>query len=135
MKELTVKASLANIPVVTEFIDGLLEALDCPMKAQMQIDVAIDELFGNVAHYAYSGAAGDATVRFALDEAARTATITFIDSGVPFNPLEQQEPDVSLPADERQIGGLGIFLVRKTMNSIDYRRENGRNILTIRKKI
>ncbi len=135
MKELTVKASLANIPVVTEFIDGLLEALDCPMKAQMQIDVAIDELFSNIARYAYPGSQGEATVGFVFDEAERVCSIVFTDSGLPFNPLEQQEPDVSLPADERQIGGLGIFLVRKTMNSIEYRRENGRNILTIRKKI
>ena len=135
MKEITLDATLENLDEVLAFVDGCLEEAECPMKAQMQIDVAIDELFSNIARYAYPGGQGEATVGFVFDEAERVCSIVFTDSGLPFNPLEQQEPDVSLPADERQIGGLGIFLVRKTMNSIDYRRENGRNILTIRKKI
>ncbi len=135
MKELTVRATVGNIPQVTAFIDALLEDAGCSMKAQMQIDVAIDELFGNIAHYAYPGGAGDAAVRFSLDEAARTATITFIDSGVPFNPLAQDEPDVTLSADKRTVGGLGIYLVRKTMDRVDYQRRDGMNILTITKTI
>ncbi len=135
MKELTLKAAVEGIPVVTGFIDGLLEELGCPLKAQMQIDVAIDELFGNIAHYAYGKTQGDATVRFDFDEAARTISVTFMDRGVPFNPLEKTTPDISAAAHERQIGGLGIFLVRKTMDGMEYRYENGRNILTIHKKI
>ena len=135
MKELTLQAITANIPQVTAFIDEQLEAADCPMKAQMQIDVAIDELFGNIAHYAYAPDTGNATVRFELDEALRMATITFLDSGVPFDPLAKMDPDVSSPAHERQIGGLGIFLVKKTMDAISYRYENGQNILSIQKKI
>ena len=135
MKEMVIKALLENIPVVTAFIDEQLEALDCPLKAQMQIDVAIDELFGNIAHYAYVPGTGDVTVRFEYDEPARMASVTFIDQGIPFNPLTSEEPDVSLPVDERKIGGLGIFLVKKTMNSVEYRYENGNNILTIRKKM
>ena len=135
MKELTVRATVGNIPQVTAFIDELLENAGCSVKAQMQIDVAIDELFGNIAHYAYPGGAGDAAVRFSLDEAARTATITFIDSGVPFNPLAQDEPDVTLSAEKRTVGGLGIYLVRKTMDRVDYQRRDGMNILTITKTI
>ena len=135
MKELTLQATLENIPVVTAFIDEQLEALDCPMKAQMQIDVAIDELFGNIAHYAYAGATGDATVRFDFDEATHMASITFVDSGVPFNPLDNTDPDVTLSAEERGIGGLGIFMVKKTMDALEYRYENGTNILTMRKQI
>ena len=105
------------------------------MKAQMQIDVAIDELFGNIAHYAYGGESGDAAVRFGFDEASRTVSITFIDGGVPFNPLEQADPDVSLSAEERGIGGLGIFMVKKTMDKLEYSHENGCNMLTMRKRI
>ena len=135
MKELTLRAALENLPQVTQFIDEQLEALDCSMKAQMQIDVAIDELFGNIARYAYGEAEGDATVRLDIDEATRMAFITFIDRGTPFNPLEQEEPDVTLSVEERKVGGLGIFLVRKTMDKVDYRREDGCNILTIGKRV
>lgn len=135
MKELTLEATLEGVRAVTEFIDAQLEALDCPMKAQMQIDVAIDELFSNIARYAYAGGRGEATVRFEFDKAARTAVLTFIDSGVPYDPLTHEDPDVTLSAEERGIGGLGIFLVKRTMNDVAYRRENGRNVLTIRKAI
>ena len=135
MKELTLGATLNNIPVVTAFIDEQLEALDCPMKAQMQIDVAIDELFGNIAHYAYPDGSGDATVQFRFDEATRTASITFIDSGIPFDPLQKADPDVTLSVDEREIGGLGIFMVRKTMDSMEYSYENRHNIVTVQKRL
>ena len=129
------QAAVENIPQVTAFIDEQLEALACSMKAQMQIDVAIDELFGNIAQYAYKGGAGEATVRFDFDEASRMASITFVDSGAPFDPLSQADPNVTLAAEERAVGGLGIFLVKKTMDRVDYRYENGRNILTIQKRI
>ena len=135
MKELTIAASLENIPVVTTFVDEQLEALDCPMKTQMQIDVAIDELFGNIAHYAYPDGTGDATVRFDFDEVTRMASIAFIDGGVPFNPLEKTDPDVTLFAEEREVGGLGIFMVKKTMDDLTYRYEDGKNVLTLYKHI
>lgn len=135
MKEITLKARIENISVVTGFIDEALEALGCSMKAQMQIDVAIDELFGNIARYAYNGAEGDVTVALDYEEDTRTALITFLDRGEPFDPTATLEPDVNVPAAERQVGGLGIFLVRKTMDGMDYAYENGQNVLTIRKKI
>ena len=135
MKELTVPATLENIAVVTAFVDEQLEALDCTMKAQMQIDVAIDELFGNIAHYAYGSGTGDATVRFDFDEQTRSASVTFIDGGAPFNPLEKADPDVTLSAEAREIGGLGIFMVKKSMDKLEYSRENGHNELTIHKHI
>ena len=135
MKEIVLNATLENIPAVTAFIDEQLEKADCGIKAQMQIDVAIDELFGNIAHYAYAPKMGTATVRFELAPESRTATITFMDQGIPFNPLSMADPDTTASADQRKIGGLGIFLVRKTMDGIQYRYENGMNILTIQKKI
>ena len=134
-KELKLEAILNNIPRVMAFIDKELETHHCPAKIRMKIDLAIDELVANVANYAYASGKGDVTVRFAFDEAERMVSITFIDEGVPYNPLEKQDPDVSLSIGERQIGGLGIFLVKKTMDSMEYKREDGRNILTIYKKI
>lgn len=135
MKELTIAATLENIEAVTAFVDEQLEGLDCPMKAQMQIDIAIDELFGNIAHYAYAPDVGEATVRVEIQEPPRSVIITFIDSGVPYDPLTAAEPDTTLSADERSVGGLGIFMVKKSMDAITYRYENGKNILSIQKEI
>ena len=135
MKELTLQATLENIPAVTAFIDEQLEALDCPMKTQMQIDVAIDELFSNIARYAYGEGTGDATVRFEFDEATHIVSVTFIDSGTPFNPLVAEMPDISLSAEDRPIGGLGIHLVRKTMDDMHYERTDNRNVLSIQKNL
>lgn len=135
MKELTIEAAVENIEVVTDFITEELEALDCPMKAQTQIVIAIDELFGNIAKYAYSPDVGRATVRLEVEEEPLSVIITFIDNGKHFNPLEQKEPDTTLSAQEREIGGLGIFLVKKTMNLVEYEYKNGQNILRIKKNI
>lgn len=135
MKELTVKAAVENIEVVTDFVNEELEKLDCPLKARRQIDVAIDELFGNIARYAYSPDVGKATVRFSVEENPLEVTITFIDNGIPFNPLEKTNPDTHLSAEERPIGGLGIFLVKKSMDLVEYEYKNGQNILKIKKNI
>ena len=135
MKELNIAATVENIEEVTDFVNAQLEALDCPMKAQMQIDIAIDELFGNIAHYAYHPEVGDATVRVEVQEDPLAVIITFIDGGVPYDPLAAADPDITLSAEERAIGGLGIFMVKKTMDEITYRYENGSNILSIRKNL
>ena len=135
MTELRLPAVVENIPRVIQFIEEQLEAVDCGMKAQTQISVAVDELMANVVSYAYTHGAGEVTVRFELDEATRQAAVTFIDTGMPFNPLKRPDPDVTLSAKERPIGGLGIFLVKKTMDDVRYEFSHGRNILTILKKI
>ncbi len=135
MKELTIEAAVENIEVVTGFIADELKALGCPKKAQIQIRIAIDELFGNIAKYAYTPDVGKATVRFEVEEEPLSVIITFIDNGKPFNPLEQAEPEIYLSVQERDEGGLGIFLVRKTMNLVEYEYKNGQNILRIKKNI
>ncbi len=135
MKELTIDARVENIDIVTDFVNAELEALDCPMKAQMQIDVAIDELFGNISNYAYNSEVGPATVRVEVTEAPLAVVITFIDGGVPYDPLAKADPNVTLSAEEREIGGLGIFLVKKTMDDIAYEYKDGKNILKIKKHI
>ena len=135
MKELTVEAKIENIEAVTDFVNEQLEALDCPMKAQMQIDIAIDELFGNIAHYAYNPEIGKATVRVEVIEDPLAVVITFIDKGVPYDPLAKADPDITLSAEEREIGGLGIFMVKKSMDDITYEYKSGQNILTIKKNL
>ena len=135
MKEMTVKATVENIDAVTDFVNEQLEALDCPMKAQMQIDTAIDELFGNIAHYAYSPETGEATVRVEVVQEPLSVVITFIDQGVPYDPLKSIDPDTTLGVEEREIGGLGIFMVKKSMDDITYSYENGHNILSIKKNL
>ncbi|MDO5109673.1 MAG: ATP-binding protein [Erysipelotrichaceae bacterium] len=135
MRELTIDATIENIPVVTGFVDESLEELGCPLKAQMQIDIAIDELFGNIANYAYKPDVGPATVRVEVEEDPLAVIITFIDHGRPFDPLGVSDPDTTLKADERKIGGLGVFLVKKTMDELSYEYIDGKNILRIRKKL
>jgi anti-sigma regulatory factor (Ser/Thr protein kinase) len=135
MKELTIAATIENIETVTDFVNEQLEAYDCPMKAQMQIDIAIDELFGNIAHYAYNPEIGSATVRVEVIEDPLSVVITFIDNGVPYDPLKKEDPNTTLSADEREIGGLGIFMVKKTMDDVIYEYKDGQNRLTIVKKI
>jgi len=130
-KELTVEAKIDNVPIVTEFVDEFLESHACPMKAQMQIDIAIDELFSNIAYYAYNPEIGTATVQVEVKDEPMSVELTFIDSGKQYNPLEKEDPDVTLSAEERDIGGLGIFMVKKSMDDIKYEYKNGKNILTI----
>ena len=135
MKELTIAATVENIETVTDFVNEQLEAYDCPMKAQIQIDGAIDELFGNIAHYAYDPEVGDATVRVEVTDEPLAVVITFIDKGVPYDPLAKADPNTTLSAEEREIGGLGIFMVKKTMDDITYEYKDGQNILRIKKRI
>ena len=124
-----------NIPRITEFVDAALEQLGCSVKAQMAIDIALDEILANICHYAYAPGTGTVEVFIDHDAENQMAVITFRDRGVPFDPLQKEDPDTTLTAQEREIGGLGIFLVRKTMDAVEYRHEDGFNVLTIRKKI
>lgn len=135
MAQITVTAILGNLPVVTQFIEEQLEMADCPMKAMMQIDTAADEIYSNISYYAYpKDAPGEAVISVDVDLAVPEAVITFEDTGVAFDPLSAGQPDTSLPAEDRVAGGLGIFLVRKLMDDVTYKREDQKNILQLRKK-
>lgn len=133
MKELTLAATLENINTVTDFVNEQLEMLDCPMKAQMQIDIAIDEIFSNIARYAYAPNSGNATVRVETETDPLAMVITFIDAGVPYNPLAKEDPNTMLSAEEREIGGLGIYMVKKSMDAVEYAFEDGCNKLSVKK--
>lgn len=135
MKKLVVKAVIESIPTVTDFVDKILEEHSCDMKAKIQIDIAIDEILGNISQYAYESDDGDVSVSIQLEETPKRAIITFIDSGVPYNPITTEEPDTSISAEERKIGGLGIFMVKKTMDDMTYEYTNNCNILRITKNI
>ena len=135
MKELTVDATIENVAAVTAFVDEQLEQIGCPIKTQMQVDIAIDELFGNIAHYAYNPEVGAATVRVEVSEDPLAVVITFIDNGVPYDPLAKADPDITLSAEEREIGGLGIYMVKRSMDDVSYEYKDGKNILRIKKNI
>ena len=134
-REMTVEATVDNILSVTDFVNDELDKLDCPIKAKTQIDIAIDELFGNIAHYAYDPETGPATVRVEVERDPLAVVITFMDHGKPYDPLSADDPDVTLSAEERKIGGLGVFLVKNTMDDVSYEYKNGHNILRIKKNI
>ena len=129
--ELKIAADTDKLPEVLTFVDTILEENGFPMKAQTQIDIALEELFVNIAHYAYPEADGEALIRVSI--APDCAEITLIDSGIPYDPLAKPDPDVTLSADERDIGGLGIFMSKKLMDDITYEYNDGKNILTVKK--
>ena len=133
MKQLTVKADVSALDQVLAFADTFLEANDCPMKIQMQIDIAIEELFVNIAHYAYPSGEGEAVIGIEADTEAKCFKITFEDSGIPYDPLKKDDPDITLSADDRPIGGLGIFMVKKSMDDMTYEYKDNKNRLTITK--
>ena len=135
MKELTLEAKVANLQQVLDFVDENLTSMRCPMKILMQIDVAVEEIFVNVASYAYTPNTGSVTIRMDLQEKPRAVVITFIDSGIPYDPLKKPDPDLTLSVEERPIGGLGIFMTKHYVDNIRYERDGGKNILTLEKKL
>ena len=133
VKTLTVPAATDRLGEVTAFIDAFLEEHGCAPKTQMQIDLSAEEIFTNIASYAYPDRDGTAQIR--LSEAAGVVTLVFTDSGLPYDPLQGREPDITLSAEDRPIGGLGIMLVKKNMDAVFYRYVNGKNVLTLKKRI
>jgi len=129
MEELFIEADVDNMDAVLDFVGSRLE--DCHPKVRNQIAMAVDEVFSNIARYAYCPKRGGAKVRIAVDD---DITVEFEDSGVPYNPLFAEAPDTSLSAEEREVGGLGIFMVKNIMDSVEYRRDGNKNILTVKKK-
>ena len=135
MKELIVEAKRENLPEVQAFIEEQLDEVDCPMTTRIAIDVAVEELFVNIASYAYEHGEGIAVVQVTVHEEPLSVEITFIDNGVQYDPLAKPDPDTTLSAKERKKGGLGIFMVKKTMDNVSYEYKDGKNILTITKKL
>ena len=132
--EITVEAKLEEIDTVHQFIEDFLLGAGFPEDLFMNIDVAVEELFANVANYAYGGKTGSATIRVSVEDAPPVAIVILIDHGLPFNPLAREEMKVSNKKQDIKIGGRGIFLVKKLMDNFAYEYKDGNNIVTIRKK-
>ena len=133
MMEITVKAVTENLDEVTDFVNSALEEHGCSMRIIMKINVVIDEIFANIASYAYGPDKGEVTVEMSFEKVPPKVTLTFKDRGKPFDPLKRDDPDTTLDAVHRKIGGLGIFVVKKTMDEVRYRYADGQNILTVAK--
>ena len=134
-KELSIPAEVEKLPELLSFLERQLEEVGCSPKTQMQISVAAEEVFVNIASYAYTPGKGIATVRVTIREDPAEAAITFIDRGTPFDPLKKEDPDVTLSLEEREIGGLGIYMTKKTMDDVRYEYKDGQNQLTLIKKL
>lgn len=131
MNEFVIDAKVENLDDVIGYVEEQLEECGCPMKLMIAIDVAVEEIFVNIASYAYDGGEGSATIRVGKKEDASGVMIQFADSGIPYDPLAKEDPDVTLSVEERQIGGLGIFMVKKSMDEVIYEYKDGQNVLTL----
>ena len=135
MQELIIEASVDNLPQVLQFVNDELEMAGCSAGSQMKINLAVEEVFVNIASYAYFPDKGEASIQVEVAEEPVTVKITFMDHGVPYDPLAKQDPDINLPIEDREVGGLGIFLTKKTMDDVTYEYKDGQNILRLMKKI
>lgn len=130
----TVEAVTENLNRVLEFVEEQLPE-ECSNKIKVQIQIAVEEIFVNIAHYAYASGAGMADISVEVSEPPSQISITFEDEGVPYNPLEKEDPNITLAAAKRPIGGLGIYMVKQSMDQVGYAYENGKNKLTLVKKL
>lgn len=133
MKEISVQARCEELDTVADFVSGELDLCGCDEGAKFQVLLAIEEIFINIANYAYNPKIGTASVRCCVQDKPLQVTIQFLDNGKPFNPLESENPDTTLSAEEREIGGVGIYLVKKYMEFVEYEYKDGSNVLTIKK--
>ncbi len=134
-RELIVDATVENLDAVNDFIEELLSPLECLPKNRLQIDLAVEEIFVNIANYAYGDKQGKAVIRVSICQNPPIAEFVFMDEGMPYNPLAKEDPDINLSAEQRQIGGLGVFLVKKIADYVNYEHKDGKNVLTIQKKL
>lgn len=134
-KELTVEARDEQLAVVQDFVQELLDSAGVSLKAQMQISIAVEEIFVNISHYAYTPNIGSATIRIRITENPPELTLVFLDRGIPYDPTKAESPDLSLPADEREVGGLGIFMTKQLVDKVSYEYRDGQNILTLLRRL
>ena len=135
MKEIRIEAKVHNLEEVQQFVNEQLIEHGCPAKVRTHISIAVEEIFVNIASYAYHPEKGKAKVRVEVSGDPVSVTITFVDHGVPYDPLAKDDPDVTLSANERDIGGLGIFMTKNLMDDVSYEYKDGQNILTLKKEL
>lgn len=134
-KEITLEATVEKLDAVNDFVGEMLAPFECSPKKRMQLDLVVEEIFVNIASYAYSPGQGCVTIRAETTDDPPCIRMTFMDEGMVYNPLAKENPDITIPLEEREIGGLGIFLVKKNVESIVYEYSEGKNILTIVKNM
>ena len=135
MQELNIEAKIENLDEVNDFVQNSIAGCECSKKSIMQLGVIVEEIFVNIASYSYPDKVGTATVQTEIQDNPLAITLTFIDNGIKYNPLANDDPDLDLPAEEREIGGLGIFLVKSMVEEISYQYFEGKNILTLTKNL
>ena len=135
MKEIVVDAKIEEFDKVLDFINENLDSIECPVKAKRQIDISVEEIFVNIAHYAYGSETGQARISFENVDDPKSVRITFVDRGVPYDPLAKDDPDVSLSIEEREVGGLGIFMAKNLMDEMRYEFKDGCNVLVLTKNM
>lgn len=136
MKEFAVIANKEYLEQVLDYVNSELQAAGFPQKQIVRVDIAVEEIFCNVADYAYHPTEGSVIIRCAIEKKQHTkAIIEFVDCGTPYNPLEKEEPNTKLLTEERNVGGLGIYMAKKMMDSMEYHYEDGKNFLIITKQI
>ena len=133
MAELVIDALVENLDAVHDFVHNSIADLGCSKKFIFQLDLVVEEIFVNIAEYAYTPNVGLAKILSEVDGDSKKVSLTFIDSGVEYDPLKKSDPDIDLELEERQIGGLGIFLTKNLVDDISYRYVDGQNILQIMK--
>ena len=133
MRELEIEAKKENLDQVLEIVDEELEQLECTIKEQTQIDIAVEEIFVNIASYAYAPSVGTALIRMEVERDPLAVVLTFEDKGTPYDPLAKEDPSMDHAADETKIGGLGIYMVKRSMDDMKYEDKDGKNILVIKK--
>lgn len=135
MQELTLQASDDTLYRVLDAVEDYLNQNGCKEEIMTEVLISVEEIYVNIAHYAYGGEAGEVVVQMGMAEESERFRIVFRDRGMPYNPLEKEDPDISLSAEEREIGGLGIYMVKQYMDSVRYRYEDGWNVLIMEREI
>ena len=134
-KELLLEASESNLEKAQAFFTEILEEIGADSRTLFQTELSVEEIFINIAHYAYPDGKGFVLLSGEIMKDPKGLKMEFVDQGIPFDPLAKDDPDTSLGAEERSIGGLGIFMVKKNMDAMEYRYEDGKNHLTMVKNV
>ncbi len=135
MENVTINSDLLELDNIFDKLDFLLSEYDYNLKLVMQLKLAVEEIFTNICNYAYDDKDGMVVLSLETNPSPLSITIKFEDHGSYFNPLDIRNPDTNLTAEEREIGGLGIFLVKKNVDEIQYENIDGKNVLTIKKHL
>lgn len=133
MAELKIAAAAENLDAVIAFVEEQMHLAGCPARIIAQVDMAVEEIFVNIASYAYQPGTGEAEISCTAAGEPPSVTVRFADSGRPYDPLRRADPDITLSAEERAVGGLGILMVKKLMDETAYEYVDGKNVLTIKK--